>query len=128
MLYNRAEFVDLCEQFAPENVALFVSLIWHLSKCDPNCVDNFGRIGLLQVPHVLAREFGIENELELLEPRLNVATAAKIINRHGLLLYLGREFSSQVHSILGLERFLRENTRKASGEREQSFLSQTKTF
>lgn len=120
MLYTRSEIVDICYQLSPELAPLLVSLIWHLSRGDPNCQDNLDRFGLIQIPMTLAKTFGVKNEMELLEPRRNITTAIQILERDGLLALLGREFAPMLHSILGLERLLRSQPRPPASERERA--------
>lgn len=110
MLYSRAELIDLCSQ-APEIESLLISIIWHLSRGDPNCQDNYGRFGLLQVRLETARAYGIQSELQLLEPKCNVQIAIQLLRDRGLLEFLGREFAAQLHSILALERYLKAHPR-----------------
>ena len=106
MLYNRAELVALIRQQPDELQPLLTALAWFASRGNPNSIEN-GRIGLCSVPLELAIANGVQiTESELLEPRNNIPIAAHLIQRCGLLEFLGRELAPQFHSIMQLATWL----------------------
>jgi soluble lytic murein transglycosylase-like protein len=108
MLYSRSEIVDMCYEIGGQEASLFLSLIWHLSRGDPNCDSHTGRYGLMQVP---LDQAGGHTERELAEARTNIEAGARLLRSQGLLAFLGRDFASQYHSIMGLAEFLERTPR-----------------
>jgi len=107
MIYSRGEIVELVRKEPIGLQSILIGIIWFCSHCDPNCVTDGRRFGLCQVDIAQAAIRGYSTHPNrLLDVPLNIRMASELLQEHGLLDYLGRDFAGQFHAIATMARYL----------------------